>query len=62
VAGEGRLLMDEFYRRLYIAVGVLFALLIGYRVASILFVRRLAAREPAERACKCTQIDIDATG
>jgi hypothetical protein len=49
MAGEGRLLIDEFYRRLYIALGALFALLIAYRIASILLMRRLGTDDRAHR-------------
>ena len=42
MAAQSRSLMDEFFRRVYIAIGVLFALLVFYRVFSILLARRLA--------------------
>ena len=43
-AGKGQLLLDNLFRRVYFAIGVLFVLLIGYRVISILLMRRLATR------------------
>lgn len=42
MAGQTRVLMDEFFRRLYMALGALLVLLVCYRVVSILLVRRFA--------------------
>jgi hypothetical protein len=47
MAGQSRLLMDSLFRRLYIALGVAFAMLVCYRVISILLMRRLAAHGAA---------------
>jgi len=40
-ASQGRGLLDDLFRRVYIALGVLFALLLCYRVISILLMRSL---------------------
>lgn len=44
LAAQSRLLVDDFFRRLYFALGVLFVLLVVYRVISLLLVRSLAPR------------------
>lgn len=41
-AGHGRVLLDSFFRRVYLAIGLLFAMLVCYRVVSILLMRRSA--------------------
>jgi hypothetical protein len=42
VAGQSRLLLDNLFRLVCLALGVLFALLVCYRVISILLMRRFA--------------------
>lgn len=51
LAGQSRAVMDDFFRRLYLAMGVLFALLVGYRVISVLLARAMLPRAapPAPR-------------
>lgn len=47
VAVRSRLLLDDFFRRVYFALGAIFVLMVCYRVISVLLVRRLTPREPA---------------
>jgi hypothetical protein len=44
VAQQTKLLIDTFYRRLYLAMGAFFAMLVLYRVTSLLLTRRLGIR------------------
>lgn len=44
LAARGRRLVDDFFSRFYVALGVLFVLLVCYRVISVLLVRRLTPR------------------
>lgn len=50
VAVRSRLLLDDFFRRVYFALGAMFILMVCYRVISVLLVRRLTPREPAPSA------------
>jgi hypothetical protein len=49
VAAKSQLLMDRFFQRVYIALGAAFALLLCYRVISILLMRRFAPQARAPR-------------
>lgn len=52
MAGQSRLLLNDLFRRVYIVLAVLFALLIAYRVISILLARRLAIQIRASGVSK----------
>jgi hypothetical protein len=49
VAEKSQLLMDRFFQRVYIALGAAFALLLCYRLISILLTRRFAPHARAPR-------------
>jgi hypothetical protein len=42
LASQSQLLLNDFFRRVYLALFAMFALLVGYRVISLLLMRRLA--------------------
>jgi len=44
LAGQSRLLMNDFFRHVYLALGALFALLVCYQIISVVLKRRLGAR------------------
>lgn len=47
MAGQSRLLLNDFFRHVYLTVGALFALLVCYRVLSIVLMRRFVTRGTA---------------